>query len=82
MFRGHQGAGRSIWGPVKYVVLLGVVKDLGGRGGFPSSGAGACIQGKEHKILNGYQIFFSKKKKTKNNKLLSAGVRTLTESVL
>ena len=81
MFRGHQGAGRSIWGPVKYVVLLGVVKDLGGRGGFPSSGAGACIQGKEHKILNGYQIFFSKKK-NKKNKLLSAGVRTLTESVL
>ena len=34
------------------VALLGVVKDLGGRGGFPSSGVGPWIQDKEHKILN------------------------------
>ena len=52
MYRGHEGAGRSLWGPVKPVALVGVVKDLGGRGGFPSSGAGPWIQGKEHKILN------------------------------
>ena len=52
MYRGHQRAGRSLWGPVKPVALVGVVKDLGGRGGFPSSGAGPWIQGKEHKILN------------------------------
>ena len=52
MHRKLQGAGRSPWGPVKPVALVGVVKDLGGRGGFPSSGAGAWIQDKEHKILN------------------------------
>ena len=52
MYRGHQGAGRSLWGPVKPVALVGVLKDLGGRGGFPSSGAGPWIQGKEHKILD------------------------------
>ena len=39
-------------GPVKALVLVGVEKDLDGRGGFPSSGAGPWIQGKEHKILN------------------------------
>jgi len=39
-------------GPMKALVLVGVLKDLGGRGGFPSSGAGPWIQGKEHKILN------------------------------
>ena len=39
-------------GPVKPLALVGVEKDLGGRGGFPSSGAGPWIQGKEHKILN------------------------------
>ena len=52
LYRGHQGAGRSLWGPVKPVALVGVVKDLGGRGGIPSSGAGPWIQGKEHKMLN------------------------------
>ena len=52
MYRGHQQAGRSLWGPVKPMALVGVVKDFGGRGGFPSSGAGPWIQGKEHKILN------------------------------
>jgi len=41
MYRGHQGAGRCLWGPVKPVALVGVVKDLGGRGDFPTSGAGA-----------------------------------------
>ena len=46
MNRGHQRTGRSLWGPVKPVALVGVVKDLGGRGGFPSSGAGPSIQGK------------------------------------
>ena len=39
-------------GPVKSLVLVGVEKDLGGRGGFPSSVAGPWIQGKEQKILN------------------------------
>ena len=39
-------------GPVKALVLVGVEKDLVGRRGFPSSGAGPWIQGKEHKILN------------------------------
>ena len=64
MYRGHQGAGRSLWGPVKPVALVGVVKDLGGRGGFPSSGAGPWIQGKEHKILNVLPniVFFKKPK--------------------
>ena len=52
MYREHQQAGRSLRSPVKPVALVGVVKDLGGRGGFPSSGAGPWIQGKEHKILN------------------------------
>ena len=52
MYRGHQGAGRILWGPVKPGALVGVVKDLGGRGGFPSSGAHAWIEGKEHKVLN------------------------------
>jgi len=27
-YRGHQGAGRSLWGPVNPVALVGVVKDL------------------------------------------------------
>ena len=39
-------------GPVKPLALVGVEKDLGGRGGFPSSGTSPWIQGKEHKILN------------------------------
>ena len=39
-------------GTVKALVLVGVEKDLGGRGGFPSSGAGLWIKGNEHKILN------------------------------
>jgi len=39
MYRGHQGAGRSLC-PVKPVTLVGGVKDLGLRGGFPFSGAG------------------------------------------
>ena len=38
--------------PMKALVLVGVEKDLGGRGGFPSSVAGPWIQGKEQKILN------------------------------
>ena len=38
--------------PLKALVLVGVEKDLSGRGGLPSSGAGPWIQGKEHKILN------------------------------
>ena len=81
MYRKHQGTGRRLWGPVNPVALVGVGKDLGGRGGFPSSGAGAWIQDKEHKILNVLpNIVFKKKRKKKN--LLSAGVRTLTESVL
>ena len=64
MYRGHQGAGRSLWGPVKPVALVGVVKDLEGRGGFPSSGAGPWIQGKEHQILNVLpNIVFLKNKK-------------------
>ena len=37
---------------VKALVLDGVEKYFVGRGGFPSSGAGPWIQGKEHKILN------------------------------
>ena len=37
---------------MKPLALVGVGKDLGGRGGFPFSGAGPLIQGKEHKILN------------------------------
>ena len=37
-------------GPVKAQVLFGVEKDSVGRGGFPSSGAGPWIQGKEHNI--------------------------------
>ena len=82
MYRGHEGAGRSLWGPVKPVALVGVVKDLGGRGGFPSSGAGAWIQDKEHKILNVLPNIVFLLKKTKQTSLLSAGVRTLIESVL
>ena len=39
-------------GPVNALVLVGVEKDLFGRWGFPSSGAGPWIQGKEHKSLN------------------------------
>ena len=39
-------------GPVRALVLVEVEKDLGGSRGFPSSGAGPWIQGKEHKILN------------------------------
>ena len=39
-------------GPVKPLALVGVEKDLGGRGSFPSSGTSPWIQGKEHKILN------------------------------
>ena len=38
--------------PVKALVLVGVEKDLVGRGGFQSSGAGPWRQGKVHKILN------------------------------
>ena len=50
-------------GPVKPLALVGVEKDLGGRGGFPFSSASPCIQGKEYKIVNGYQTLFSKKPK-------------------
>ena len=65
MYRGHQGAGRSLWGPVKPVALVGAVKDLETRGGFPSSGAGPWIQSKEHQILNVLpNIVFLKNKKT------------------
>ena len=39
-------------GPVKPLALVGVEKDLGGRGIFPSFGTSPWIQGKEHKILN------------------------------
>ena len=39
MYRGYQGAGRSLSDPIKPVALVEVVKDLGGRGDFPSSGA-------------------------------------------
>ena len=39
-------------GPVKDLVLVGVEKDLVGRGDFPSSGSRPWIQGKEHNILN------------------------------
>ena len=38
--------------PVKPLALVGVEKDLGGRGSFLSSGTSPWIQGKEHKILN------------------------------
>ena len=51
-------------GPMKALVLVGVLKDLGGRGGFPSSGAGPWIQGKEHEILNVLPNLFSKNTKT------------------
>ena len=40
------------WSPLRALVLVEVEKDLGGSRGFPSSGAGPWIQGKEHKILN------------------------------
>jgi len=36
MYRGHQGAGKSLWDPVKPMALVGVVKDLDGKGDFPS----------------------------------------------
>ena len=39
-------------GLMKALVLVGVEKDLVGRGGFQSSGAGPWRQGKVHKILN------------------------------
>ena len=38
--------------PLRALVLVEVEKDLGGKGGFPSSSGGPWIQGKEHKILN------------------------------
>ena len=38
--------------PLRALVLVEVEKDLGGRGGFPSSGADPWIQGKEQNILN------------------------------
>ena len=38
--------------PLRALVLVEVEKDLGGRGGFPSSGADPWIQGKEPNILN------------------------------
>ena len=53
-------------GPVKPVALVGVGKDLGERGGFPSSGAGPWIQDKEYRILNVTKHCFLKTKtKTK-----------------
>jgi len=50
--------------PVKPLALVGVEKDLGGRGSFPSSGTSPWIQGKEHKILNVLPniVFFKKPK--------------------
>ena len=67
-------------GPVKPLSLVGVEKDLGGRGRFPSSGTSPWIQGKKPKILNVLPniVFWGKKKK----KLFSAEVRALTEFVL
>ena len=65
-------------GLVKALVLVGVEKDLVGRGGFPSSGAGPWIQGKEHKILNVLpNIVFLIKQKT-----VFCRSENLTESVL
>ena len=66
MYRGHQGAGSCLWGPVKPVALVGVVKYLDGRGGFPSSVTGPWIQGKEHKILKVLPniVFWKKKNQT------------------
>ena len=53
-------------GPVMPVALVGVVKDLGERVGFPSSGAGPWIQDKEHRILNVLpNIVFWKQKQNK-----------------
>ena len=50
--------------PLKALVLVGVEKDLSGRGGLPSSGAGPWIQDKEHEILNVLpNIVFQKHKK-------------------
>ena len=70
-------------GPVKPVALVGVGKDLGERGGFPSSGAGPWIQDKEYRILNVLpSIVFWKQRQKQNKKMFSAGVRTLTEFVL
>ena len=65
-------------GPGKALVLVGVEKDLVGRGGFPFSGAGPWIQGKEHKILNVLpNIVFLIKQKT-----VFCRSENLTESVL
>ena len=50
-------------GPVKALVLVGVEKDLVGRGGFPSSGAGPWIQTRSTRFWMCYQKLFSKKTK-------------------
>ena len=81
MYRKHQGTGRRLWGPVNPVALVGVGKDLGGSGGFPSSVRVLESSARSTRFWMCYQILFSKKKEKKKN-LLSAGVRTLTESVL
>lgn len=65
MYRGHQGAGRSLWGPVKPVALVGVLKDLGGR-----EASHPLVQVLESKARSTwfwmcYQILFSKKNKLK-----------------
>ena len=49
-------------GPVKPLALVGVEKDLGGKGVFTFSGSCPWIQGKEHKILNVLGNFFFLKK--------------------
>ena len=56
----------------------GVVKVLGGRGGFPSSGTGSSIQGKGADFECVTKYCFLKK----TIKTFFAGVITLTESVL
>ena len=55
-------------GPMKALVLVGVEKDLGGRGGCPSSGTSPWIQGNEHNILNALlNIVFLKNNNNNNN---------------
>ena len=55
-------------GPVKLLGLVGVEKDIGGTGGFPFSGAGPWILGKEQKILNVWPniVFWKNNNNNKN----------------
>ena len=48
-------------GPVKALVLVGVEKDLGGRRGFPSSGARHESMARSTRFWMCYQTLFSKK---------------------